>query len=140
MNRKAICTELVDDVVATIDIERFPRNQLRGVMRENVVATPTSSILAKIAPGALSLGELMQRDQSNLPPKPAFCGPAFTVDARFLQKSCELASCVEHPTLDRIARKARDQRDFVDRPFVVVDQIYDFAMHRRQLRETLRKD
>ncbi len=34
MNRKAICTELVDDVVATIDIERFPRNQLRRVMRE----------------------------------------------------------------------------------------------------------
>jgi len=48
MNRKAICTELVDDVVATIDIERFPRNQLRGVMRENVVATPTSSILARL--------------------------------------------------------------------------------------------
>ena len=33
MNREAICTELVDDVVAT-DIERFPRNQLRRVMRE----------------------------------------------------------------------------------------------------------
>jgi hypothetical protein len=54
MNREAICTELVDDVVATIDIERFPRNQLRGVMREerggnaDVVNTDT------IAPGALS--------------------------------------------------------------------------------------
>jgi len=142
MNHEAICAELVDDVVATIDMERFPRNRVRGVTREERGGNADVVNTGKIAPGAFVLGELMQRDQSNFPPmrKPAFCGPAFTVDARFLQKSCELASCVEHPTLDRIARKARDQRDFVDRPFVVVDQIDDFAMHRRQLRETLRKD
>src|SRR5947209_1352491 len=92
--------------------------------------------------GRRSLGESMQRGRCNLPPmrNPAFCGPAFAVDIRFSQKSCELATCVEHPTLDRIARKTRDQRDFVERPFMVVDQVDDLSMHRRQLRETLRED
>ena len=116
MNHEAICAELVDDVVATIDMERFPRNRVRGVTREERGGNADVVNTGKIAPGAFVLGELMQRDQSNLPSmrKPDFCGPAFTVDTRFLQKSCELASCVEHPTLDRIFRAADHRCDLVE--------------------------
>ncbi len=54
MNREAICTELVDDVVATIDIERFPRNQLRAVMREESGGNADVINTGKIATGVLS--------------------------------------------------------------------------------------
>ena len=54
MNREAICTELVDDVVATIDIERFPCNQLRGVMREESGGNADVINTGKIATGVLS--------------------------------------------------------------------------------------
>src|SRR3954454_22845721 len=57
--------------------------------------------------------------------------------SRLLEQVSHLAPRVEHAGLDGRGRHPDDLRDFVDRLLVIVDEVDDFAVRRRKLRQTL---
>ena len=56
------------------------------------------------------------------------------------EQLCDPLAGIEHAGFHRILRRADDLGDFGDRLFVIVDEVDDLAVRRRQLRQALPQD
>jgi hypothetical protein len=78
---------------------------------------------------------------TNAPPAAAATFAADLIQRQVaFEQLCDPLAGIEHAGLHRILRRADDLGDFGDRFFVIVDEVDDLAVRRRQLRQALPQD
>src|SRR5260370_27948061 len=62
------------------------------------------------------------------------------IETSCIEQLCQPVPGVEHPRFHRVSRNTNDLGNFLDRFLVVVDEVNDLAMRRRQLRQAREQD